>query len=347
MENIGGNALVTREVNINLVRRVLKEKQQATKREIAETTGLSVVTVATVLQHLVKYNEVLESGLISSSGGRPAQQYTYNEEFVLALIVYPYETEGCTFIHGTIVNLSGKSMYETNVQVELVNLQSFEQIIDHCISLYASIQALGFGLPGAEYDGKMIVSDYESLLGISVTGHFRTRYQKPVVMENDVNAAVIGFCRRTQVAVDASIVYLYFPEKFPPGAGIYLNGKLYRGRRSFAGEIANIPLGIAWGEAALLDSSELLSEAIAKLTVTICSVLNPDAVVLYGSFLTMDHIHELTQRCSTQLPASAMPKLLLSEDFAADYREGMIVQTLSTLEPEIHLIKYDSIGGNR
>ena len=337
MKNIGGNALVIKEVNINLVRRVLKEKTQATKKQIADTTGLSIVTVGTMLQHLVQHHEVLEAGLTSSSGGRPSQLYKYNDNFALALILFPFEKEGSIQIHYTVVNLSGQCVQEADVKVEHVDLSSFENIIDPLLTAYPSIQALGFGLPGAEYDGTMVVSDYEALLGLSVTEYFSHRYQKPVVMENDVNAAVIGFCNRTQTAADSTIVYFYIPERFPPGAGIYINGKLYKGKRSFAGEVGNIPLGIPWGEPSLLASFDLICESIAKLTIAVSSVLNPDTVVLYGSFLTTEHVKAISELCSVKLPTSAMPRVLLTEDFAADYVQGMIVQTLSTLEPNLQL----------
>jgi hypothetical protein len=339
MKNIGGNALVIKEVNINLVRKVLKAKKQATKRQLAELTGLSNVTVGTVLQQLVKQNEVREAGLSSSSGGRPAQQYLYNEEYSLALILFPHEREGDILIHGTVVNLSGGHVYETEVKTEQVDLGSFEQLIDTILAEYPSIQAIGFGLPGAEYDGRMVASVYESFLDVSVTEHFSTRYGKPVIMENDVNAAVIGFCNRTQAAADSTVIYIYFPERFPPGAGIYIHGKLYRGKRNFAGELGPMPIGISWGEASLLASFELLTEGIAKLTVAISSVLNPDTVVLHGSFLNAEHMEAITGLCSAQLPPNSMPQVILSEDFAADYLQGMIVQTLNTLEPDLQLTK--------
>jgi len=338
MENIGGNALIIREINLNLVRRVLKEKKQATKKQIADTAGLSVVTVGTMLQHLVSRNEVLEAGMSSSSGGRPAQQYIYNENYALALILFPHEKTGGIFIHSTVVNLSGSCVHEEDMPVKLVDLAAFETLIDEWLERCPSIQAIGFGLPGAEVEGKMIVSDYEALLGISVTEHFSSRYRKPVVIENDVNAAVIGFCNRTQVAADAAVVYLYFPERFPPGAGIYIHGRLYKGRRSFAGEIAHMPLDIPWGEPSLA-SGDALCEAVAKLTVAVSSVLNPDAVVLYGSFLRPEHVKAVSALCSLRLPSSVMPAILLSENFAADYTEGMIVQTLNTLRPNLQLTK--------
>ena len=61
MENIGGNAIIIKEININFVRKILKMKGQGTKQEIAKETGLSFVTVGTALQHLLSQNEIFET----------------------------------------------------------------------------------------------------------------------------------------------------------------------------------------------------------------------------------------------------------------------------------------------
>lgn len=54
MKNIGGNAVIIKEININLVKELLKNKGQATKQEIAKESGLSFVTVGSALQHLLQ-----------------------------------------------------------------------------------------------------------------------------------------------------------------------------------------------------------------------------------------------------------------------------------------------------
>lgn len=342
MKNIRGNALVIREVNINLVRRELKERGQATKRQIAESTGLSIVTVGTVLQSLAEQQEVRKGKLISSSGGRPAQQYIYNDEHALALILFPYEEGGGVLIRSAVVTLSGRLLHDASRPVPRIDLSSFETRIDEAMQQYPAIQAIGFGLPGAEIDGKMVVSDYAALLDISVTEHFGKRYGKPVVLENDVNAAVIGYCSRQHAAAESSVVYMYFPDRFGPGAGIFMDGRLHKGKRGFAGEVANIPLGIPWGDPSLITSFERITAAITKLTVAVSSVLNPDVVVLYGSFLTQRHLRSVAEQCSLALPGSTVPEIKLTAEFAADYLQGMIVQTLRTLEPSLQLTKSEA-----
>lgn len=340
MKKISGNALVIREVNSNLVRQVLKERGQATKREIAEISGLSVVTVGTVLQALEEQNEVLAGALLSSSGGRPAQQYIYNDEYALALILFTHEERERIYIHRTVVTLIGRRLLTDSVEIPRVDLAALESVIDRSMLSYPSIQAIGLGLPGAEADGTLAASDYEALRGVKVAEYFRERYGKPVVIENDVNAAVIGYCRRMQEEA-AAVVYLYFPDRFPPGAGIFIDGKLFKGSRGFAGEVSGIPLGIPWGDSGLTASFGALSDALARITAAVSSVLNPDIVVLYGSFIGEAHLEAVREQCLTLLPEPAVPRVSLSGDFSADYIRGMIVQTLGTLEQRLYLTKLE------
>lgn len=337
MKSIRGNAMIIKEVNIGLVRKVLKAEGEATKQQIAKATGLSAVTVGTILQQLLQTSEVMEADLSASSGGRPAQRFKYNGDYAFALILFPYETDGRIVVRSTVVNLLGNVVYDQTEKVEQVDLACFEQIIDSLMRSYSAIRAIGFGLPGAEWEGKIFVSDYKSLIGVSFVEYFRQRYEIPVIMENDVNSAVVGYCERFEVQTSATVVYLYFPDRFPPGAGIFINGRLFKGRRNFAGEVSNIPLGIPWGEESLIASSEKIEQAIVRLIISISAVLNPDYVVLNGSFIEKATGKRMAELCSKELPESAIPEIIVSEDFTADYLQGMVVQTLATLEPSIVL----------
>ena len=330
-KRISGNALVMKQVNINLVRSVLKSREKATKQQIAKATGLSFVTVGTVLQELIQQHEVIEAELSASEGGRPAQQYRYNADYALALIVFPYETAGQIHLHTDVVNLLGRSVHSIKTSVESVNLNSLEYTVDQMLAAFPSIQAIGFGFPGAEHKGRLMISDYKELLGIPVIEHFQKRCELPVILENDVNAAVIGYCDRKEIESKSTVVYVYFPERHPPGAGMVIRGKLHKGSSNFAGEISRIPLGLSWEDELLQQSFERLVDAISKLSLTISAVLNPDRIVLHGDSITDEHLAAVIQSCRTQLPEGMMPRIERSLNFTGDYLSGMVVLTLETL----------------
>jgi predicted ArsR family transcriptional regulator len=82
-----------KEVNVNLVRKYLKTRNQATKQQIAEAAGLTTVTVATSIQGLVGADEIYQVDQAPSSGGRPAHRFRFNENFAHVLALYAHEQD--------------------------------------------------------------------------------------------------------------------------------------------------------------------------------------------------------------------------------------------------------------
>ena len=66
------------------------------------------------------------------------------------------------------------------------------------------------------------------------------RFSIPVVIENDMNAAVLGYHDSKGNKKDKSLVYLYSGQN-GPGAGIMINGDVVRGNTNFSGEVSFVP----------------------------------------------------------------------------------------------------------
>lgn len=331
------NALVMKEINIHLVRSVLKNKREATKNHVAEATGLSIVTVGTILKTLMEENEVFDAGLADSIGGRPAQLFRFNENHSYVLILFTHEKDNLDMLYVRVANLIGECVYETDSPLTNIDLHTFEPYIAAALEEYPAIRAIGFGLPGIELDGKIVGMDYQYLTGTEFIKHYQEKFQLPVIVENDVNAASVGYCKYHQIELEAAMLYLYFPQKYPPGSGIYINGELYKGYSNFAGEVASMPLDINWQDATLYQSPKRIDEAIAKLIAAISMLLNPHSIILYGSFLTDEHLSDIQQRCSNNLPLRSIPNLYLATNFTLDYQHGMIEETLALLTPQISI----------
>lgn len=333
--NRSGNALVTKELNINLVRETLKAMRQATKQQIAEATGLTTVTIAAILQQFIENHEVFEGGQVPSSGGRPSLQYRFNQNYAHVLVLFTHEQDGADMLYVRVANLFGECVYEQDEALQDITLRIFEPFIDSAVRDYPTIKAIGFGLPGIEREDKVVALDYPALVNTPFSEHYRTLYRLPVIFVNDVNAAVVGYCRRKQL--ESSAVYLYFPKKYTPGAGIYLNGGLYKGDGNYAGEVANLPLGINWLNPELYASPSAFCGPVAKLIAAVSSLLNPGAVILHGSFFGFDSLDLIRQNCSALLPQNSMPKLSVSGSFTLDYQNGMIEEALDLLKPHLSL----------
>lgn len=268
-----------KETNLDRLRATMRKDKSFTKPQLSEATGLSVVTINALIQSLEAFGEVQSVGMVSSEGGRPAKVYAYNLQYKMALAVYLMEVSGVDTAHFLVLNLLGDVVASQKLALPNVGLTSFDSAIQGFVERYPSICAICFGIPGGEVDGKMIVSDYPRLRGESLSDHLMKTFQMPVVIENDVNVAILGFCKRMGLSENDSACAIYFTEKYPPGAGYYLDGSVYKGFKGLAGEIKDLPIGVDW-ESPLSDAAFV--EAVFKLIQTFAYMLNPKHLVLYG-----------------------------------------------------------------
>lgn len=326
------NVLVMKAHNIELVRQTLKALREATRAQIAAASGLSTVTVGTILQLLEEEGAATVAGQAASLGGRAARLFRFNPNHAHVLVLCMHEEAGQDILHLRVANLYGEVVHGEDAPLVDIGMRSLEPAIERLLARYPSIRAVGLGLPGVELHGRVLLADYAALVGAEMVAHYRERFGLPLIVENDVNAACVGYCRRHGLAAEAATLYLYFPQKYPPGGGICIDGKLYKGFSNFAGEVAGMPLGIDWRDPALYGSPARFAQAAATLIAAAAMLLNPAGVVLYGAFLTDALLHQIEQRVAAELPPGARPRLLRADDFTLDYQHGMVSQTLALLE---------------
>lgn len=331
MSGSGANALVLKDFNTRLVRQSLKNARTATVRDLSAMTGLSLMTVSTIIQNLVASGSARETALIPSGGGRPSRLYRFDETQSLAMVLYFHEERSRNMVSIRVADLYGAIIDSEDYPLGEVSLESFEPPMERFLTRYPAIRAIGFGIPGIEYGGSIVTLDYRELVGADIVGHFGEKYGLPVIVENDVNAAALGRSLRENAA--DSEAYLFFPRNYPPGSGIRIGGQLIKGCRHFAGEISWLPLGIAWGTPAVTESFEASTDAISKAIVSLAAIVNPERAVLFGEFLTGDHRDAIRTLCESRLPAGMCPDIVLTEDFPADLESGLVGLTLNLIEP--------------
>lgn len=323
------NPVIMKKVNTDVVRNALRKEQQATRQRLSELTNLSTVTVGTILEQLVSSGEIYETDHTPSNGGRPAHTYCFNAEYSYALLIYTHVQYGKDTVFLRVMNLFGECVLEESNTIENIALECLEPMIDRMLEKYPNIKAIGFGMPGTEYNGVMFINDYSELNDTCFSKHYREKYNLPVILENDVNLAVSGYCHANLVE-DATVVYIYFPQKYEPGAGIFINGDLYRGMNNFAGELGFLPIDVDWRT---LDYSDFknVCKMLAKLIVSIICILNPLKVIIHGDFLTSKHLHEIKRVIKNTIDKRFVPTILLPENFDVDYETGLCIRTLELI----------------
>lgn len=332
---VSGNGNLVKEINLNVLRNVFKVKKIASKPQLAELTGLSVVTINSLVSILVENGEVMEDVILPSNGGRPATAFRFNNEFSLALAIYMYEQKGEDTVFICVSDLYGEIVEKIEKKMVNIKKDSFDSLIEKMILKYPNIKVIGFGMPGEEVDGKLLISDYKELKNEFFTNYIEEKFKLPVIFENDINAAVEGYCYSHGVTEKQCVIGVYFPSKYPPGAGIYINGGIYKGRNGLAGEIKYLPFEVDWEN---FDFNKTqMKEIIIKTLSAFCSMYNPDIIVLYGEGITDSIISEFKSRCNSEIEKIMLPEIIISKELNQDFEIGIKQIALKAIEPTLQV----------
>lgn len=320
---LSGNTLLMKEVNRNLIRENLKTLRKATKQELSHKTGLSVVTVNSILTDLVKAGEVQEGEMIPSNGGRPSLLYCYNVNFSYGIVIYGHQKDNRNCIQMAVVNLAGEIVYKEEVFMKDIAIESFEELIDRGRKRVSHISIIGFGLPGEEEDGIVTINDYQNLTGDVFMKHYKEKYRVPVIFINDINGAVNGYYHYKAPGGMKNVVGIYFPRLYIPGAGLVLNGEVFTGNKSFAGEIGGLPIGVDWLKLNYNNREEIW-EAVGRLVAALSCVIAPEQIVLYGDFFKGEDVAGIKKYAEKLLLGKFDVFLVVSQRFEEDFEQGMI-----------------------
>ena len=323
-----------KKINQKMLREILQKYQSMTKPKLAAATGLSVVTVNTLIKELMRRQEVIEDGVIPSEGGRPSKQYRYNYEFCYAAVVYSYQKQEGNFFACLVLDLSGKRVWRKEQYGKEIKIESFIGILDEAFQDYPKIRMLIFGLPGEAIGKTVTLSDYKKLVGKAFFSYYEGRYGVPVIFENDINAMVYGYFSSVCQGKKDGVVGLYFPRKYPPGAGIIVNGQIYCGTDHFAGELEKLPVPIPWDKLNYEDDDEVLREL--KYTIKIfCYTLAPAKFILYGDFFRSTLIGKMQEFAKEFSKDNFKIEIKVTDQMEKDYEEGLIRLVLSSLKIQI------------
>jgi glucokinase len=221
-----------------------------TRAELIEATGLSAPTVGSLTSSLIRADLLTDLGSGPSRGGRRPAHMQFNRlhGVVAAIDLGPTRTRLA------VADLRGEPLVRrvvnTPQQTEpTALLNALAQEV--CALVRAAdvspgrLLAVGAGAPGAVDPALgMVVAQANNLPGwtqVPMAAILRSALRAPVVVENDVNLAVIGEHWKGAARGHDNCVFLSFGTGI--GAGILLNGRLYHGDHALAGEIGLMCMG--------------------------------------------------------------------------------------------------------
>lgn len=220
-----------------------------TRAELIKVTGLSAPTVGTLASALIRDGLLTELGTGPSRGGRRPARMQFNAlyGFVAGIDIGPTRTRlGLADLRGQRITHRMVSTPSGAPACLLASLADEVKTLIKDADLSCNrLLAVSVGAPGA-VDPKrgMVVALAPNLRGwseVPVETILRTALGAPVVVENDVNLAVLGEHWKGAARGHETFVFLQFGTGI--GAGIMVNGQLYHGHRFLAGEIGLMCMG--------------------------------------------------------------------------------------------------------
>lgn len=327
------DAKLMKELNKRQLRRVLRQCGEATKPELADRTGLSVVTINSLLEDFLKTGEAVQSGMAPSGEGRPSALYQYRPDYRYAVLLYGHQSEGRNLMHLAVVNLTGECVWRKEEYFDEIRVESFESVLDDVIGRFPETGLLAFGLPGEVVNDVVTIHDYQALIGPDFMAHYKERYHLPVIFENDINAMTYGACRDDEME-RATVAGIYLPRIYPPGAGLVIQGKIYYGTSHCAGELAGLPVPVSWDSLDYGSAEEVL-ENLKLLTAVYGFTTAPETLIYYGDFFTEELQEQLRTYSERLLEGKFHMNLVFEENLEHDYEEGMKRLALEALWEEM------------
>ncbi|MGR6468076.1 ROK family transcriptional regulator [Rhizobium sp. PAMB 3182] len=239
---------VARKISINAVMRTILEHGPQSRTSIAKLTGLSKQTISDVVRDLEDDGWLTPVGHIEAKAGRNALSYEINHRAAFAVGM----DIGGTKIAAAITDLSGNILAETVVPTDKRGGEHLVAQLENVVTdLMAEADAprsklsiAVLGTPGFQQPGTghiEIAPNIPGLDAIDLRGLLSARLGIPVEIENDVNLAACGEQWRGHGMQVDNFAFVAFGTGI--GMGLIANGKLVRGARGGAGEIAYLPIG--------------------------------------------------------------------------------------------------------
>lgn len=280
-----------RKKNVVKIIQSLVKQGGCTKNELVFYTGLSLSTIDSLLEEMLKSNLVIKEGYRESTGGRPSMGYQVNGEFSQTLCIYAYKHDKTITVIGRLYNLYSEMMEEKRRDIPKLDRDVLCSFIDEMLN--AQVHTICLSLPDSDIN-------------------IKNRYKQRILIENNVYMGAIGaYIKHMQYD---SIVLL--DSKGDSRLGIVINGHLVEGKSSIAGQIRYMPLIENKNRRSMKGRSQSLVIELQN----IIGMLNPEAIVICAQGIDQHYVEEELLKI---FKMNDMPHLIYIDDFIDEVMLGM------------------------
>lgn len=248
MEETTGKGLDSlQRYNRLLILKVIKAYSPTTRIAVAKLTKLSLPTVSSAVNYLIKHNLVKETGKEAFSGGRRSKLIEFNPKayFIVGASV---DTNSLVTVIG---DLNGNMIEKTKNKIDITGnadkeiqdiIAAIHQIIEKSAVNKDKIGCIGLSLPGVldTNKGNVKLSIPLGWKNVPVKKIIEDEFGIPTFMENDGTTAAWGEKCVGAGSGENDLIYIGVGKGIK--TGIVIGGKLYRGVTGSAGEIGHMAI---------------------------------------------------------------------------------------------------------
>lgn len=237
---------LTRSINRVRIMETLRANGSVSRVEIGERTGLAPATVSEITAALLEEGLLRESRSVSAGRGRPRTLLEINADGgrVMGVKLSTHRvTLSVTDFTGQAIDALSLSLLPEKLGIATVADSVAASILGFLKKLRllpVSLAGIGVGLPGFIESGTG-TGHWSPLFGVnppSFTKLLMDRLGVPVIVENDVN--LVALAERWFGEGRGVDNFCVITVEHGVGMGMYLDGRLYRGRGGMAAEFGHV-----------------------------------------------------------------------------------------------------------
>jgi glucokinase len=240
-------ASAMRDINRSAILEIIRRESPISRTAIGERLNVSLPTVMRIVDELVEEGFVRPHGDTEWSGGRRRPLLEFNAEGYVVLGI----DLGGTKLYGAVADLGGNIIDEVNISRHGTSGEdSYNRLVTLIDTLLATpnlherrVRGIGVGAPGITLHSEGIVKWAYTLSwkDFPLKARLAERYDLPIIVDNDVNLAALGELWFGAGQNVQNMILVTIGTGI--GAGIIIDGALYRGSSEASGEIGNMVPG--------------------------------------------------------------------------------------------------------
>ncbi|HTP02280.1 MAG TPA: ROK family transcriptional regulator [Anaerolineales bacterium] len=281
-----------RGINRSAILEIIRRESPIARTTIARRLGISLPTVMRIADQLIEEGFVQPHGETEWSGGRrrPLLEFNSHDNVVLGVDM------GGTKLYGALSEIGGTIIAEAELDRNGAEGEDcyrlLTRLIDdllNCPDLRGRrVRGIGVGAPGITHHREGIVKWAYALnwKDFPLKERLNKRYKLPITVDNDVNLGALGELwfgvgqdvqNMVLITIGAGI-----------GAGIIVDGALYRGSSEASGEIGHmIPgreyLGKPYAEFGVLESLASATGMMKRIPKNAAAASNPSIEAIFDA----------------------------------------------------------------